>query len=72
VALYTNNTRFTAIVTIKLSVIQDAQAALSVGLKSTMRPVKLATGVHDIVVHPGEEIDLSDGTVAEFIASRGT
>lgn len=70
-ALYHNHTRFDAVVTVRLTSIQDPSVALKVGIESALKPLKLSLGVHDLTVAPGAAIEVPDGTTAEFLASRG-
>jgi len=69
-ALYSNNTRFDAIVTIKVAAVVDPKDALKIGIQSAMKSVALQEGIHDLLVGPGEELDLSQGVVAEYLAAR--
>lgn len=71
-ALYRNQTRSSAIVTIKISAVQDQKKALQIGPEaSAMRSVNADIGVHDILVDPGESVELGDEVLAEFLATRG-
>lgn len=69
-ALYVNTTRFDAIVTIRITGLQDAQDVLKVGIESAMKTLSQKVGVVDVLVGPGEAVELSDGTAAEFLAAR--
>ncbi len=72
-ALYRNGTRFAAIVTIRVSAVQDPQKALEVGTPSTMKwVVGLDLGVHDLLVGPGASMQIGVGVEAQFLAARGT
>ena len=51
-ALYHNHTRFDAVVTVRLTSVQDPSAALKVGIESALKPLKLPLGVHDLTVPP--------------------
>ncbi|MBK7830558.1 hypothetical protein [Nannocystis sp.] len=70
-ALYHNGTRFAAIVTIRVSAVQDPQKAFEIGTPSTMKVVGVDLGVHDLLVEPGESIQSGPGVEAEFLAARG-
>ena len=69
-ALYHNHTRFDAVVTIRLTAVQDPAKALLLGIESAMKPCALTVGVHDLTIPAGAVLDLPDGTTAEFLASR--
>lgn len=70
-AFYHNNTRFAAIVTLKVSMTQDPKKTLEVGVQSAMSAVGADVGVHDLLVGPGESIQLEEGVEAQFISARG-
>lgn len=69
-AFYANTTRFDAIVTLKVTAVQDAKDVLKVGIESAMKTIESKVGVVDVLVGPGQVVELSDGTVAEFLAVR--
>ena len=69
-ALYANTTRFDAIVTIKITAVQEPKDALSVGTESAMKGFSAKSGVLDVLVGPGEVIELSQGVLGEFLAAR--
>lgn len=70
-ALYSNGTRFAAILTIRINAVSDPKKTLMVGTPSAMYVVALEVGFHDLLVEPGESIELGQGVDAEFIATRG-
>lgn len=71
-ALYKNQTRSASIVTLRISAVQDPKKALEIGPEeSAMKSVSADVGIHDLLVGPGESIELSDGVTAEFLAARG-
>lgn len=69
-ALYANTTRFDSIVTLKITAFQDAKDVLRVGIESAMKTLGSKVGVVDILVGPGEFVEPSQGTSAEFLAAR--
>ena len=69
-ALYHNHTRVDAVVTIRLTAVEDPAKALLLGIESALRPCSLKLGVHDLLVPPGALLDVPEGTTAEFLASR--
>lgn len=69
-AIYSNNTRFDAIITIKVTAVLDPKDALKIGIESAMKSVALQLGVHDLLVGPGEELELSEGASVEFLTAR--
>jgi hypothetical protein len=69
-ALYVNTTRFDAIVTLRITAVQDAKDVLKVGIESAMKTFGAEAGVIDIFVGPGEVVELSQGVSAEFLAAR--
>jgi hypothetical protein len=70
-ALYKNQTRRDAVVTVKINSVIDPQKALSVGATSAMAAITAEVGFHDVVVGPGQVLEVSDGVDATFVASRG-
>lgn len=68
-AWYHNNTRFDAIVTIRITEVVDPDA-LKIGLESAMKSIALKVGIHDVLVGPGEVIDKVDGVNVDFISAR--
>lgn len=71
-AFYRNNTRFVSIVTIKISLVPNPSKTLAIGLPSAMSTTGLELGIHDLLVGPGESIELEKDVEADFIAVRGT
>lgn len=70
---YFNNTRIAAIVTIKVESANEPDKALSLaepGDDKVMDPVKAKAGYHDVLVGPGKELRVAEGTVATFISVR--
>ena len=69
-ALYRNGTRFAAIVTIRVTAAPNPEKALKIGVGAAMKNVTADVGSHDVPVGPGESLELEQGVVAEFLASR--
>lgn len=69
-ALYTNGSRHSAIVTIKVNSSQDLKAAIKVGIPEAQSARDVQLGHNDVAVQAGESLELSDGTDAVFIAVR--
>lgn len=68
--IYTNHTRFGAIVTIEIDTTENPEAALEIGQKDYYEKAPGAKGAHDYFVDAGKEIRSSNNTVAKFISSR--
>ena len=68
--LYTNHTRFPAIVTVKITVVADTDAALKIGTKDVKDDHPGDAGYHDVLVNPEMMLELSEGTTAEFVTVR--
>lgn len=68
--LYTNQTRFPAIVTLKITAAVDAKAALKIGTQDKKDDHPGDPGYHDVLVNPGKMLELGEGTTAEFVAAR--
>lgn len=69
-AFYHNRTRFSAIVTIRISAVQDPKKTIEVGVPSAMNLMGLEVGVHDLLVGPAESIELGEGVEGQFLSSR--
>lgn len=69
-AWYHNTTRFHAIVTLRITDAGGQDDKLQIGISSVMSDVKPTVGIHDVLVGPGEVIELSDGIAAEFLTVR--
>lgn len=70
-ALYTNTTRFSAVVTIEVMSVTDEQAALAITTPgATNTKLKAAVGHHDFIIEAGKSISLLAGTQAKFFAVR--
>lgn len=68
--IYTNHTRFGAIVTIEIDTAENPEAALEIGLKDYHEQVPGSKGIHDYFVDAGKEIRTANNTTAKFISSR--
>lgn len=68
---YHNGTRHAAIVTIRVVLVKDPKAVISMGTPSTMKTHGLDQGIHDLLVEPGGSIELMPDVEAEFISARG-
>ncbi len=70
--LYTNNTRTSAIVTLKISAVADLKHAMNIGIPSALALEKTpaSLGFHDFLVGPGQVLELNEGTQADFISVR--
>ena len=68
---YRNATRFGVIVTIKVLAAEDFEKVLEVGTPSTMKTLGLELGIHDLLVEPGEAIQLKQGVDVQFLNARG-
>ena len=69
-AFYTNQTRHSAVLTLKINSAQDLKSAVKIGVENAQLVKTVDIGYNDIVVQAGEKIDLSEGTDATFIAVR--
>lgn len=69
-ALYANHIRFDAIVTLKITAVPNPQDVLKVGIESAVKTLFSKAGVIDVLDGPGEAIELSEGTSAEFLVAR--
>jgi len=69
-ALYSNGTRFAAIITIRVTTSPNPGKTLEIGVPSAMKVEGLDVGVHDLLVEAGTSIQLLQGVEAEFLASR--
>lgn len=70
-AWYLNNTRFDAIVTMRVVDPGGQNDGLKIGAESAMKDFAPKAGIHDVLVGPGEVIEISGGIVAEFLTVRG-
>lgn len=69
-ALYTNMTRFPAIVTLKIESVVKSKAAIKIGVDGASEELESAPGYYDFFVGAGKEIHLINDTVATLIAVR--
>ena len=67
---YHNATRFAAIVTLRISVVQEPKKVVEVGMPSAMKAMDLEVGVHDLLVSSAESIELGQGVEGQFLAAR--
>lgn len=70
--LYTNHTRFPAIVTIQIESTSEPGAAIQIGQDPIYAKQKADKGWHDFQVDPGMTIEMSNGTVAVVLGVRMT
>lgn len=70
-AWYHNTTRFHAIVTLKITDPGSQDDKLQIGVSSVMSDFKPSIGIHDVLVGPGEVIEITGGIAAEFLNARG-
>ena len=68
--IYTNHTRFGAIVTIEIDTAENPEAALEIGQNDYYEKAPGSKGVHDYFVDAGKEIRNANNTSAKFIAAR--
>lgn len=64
--LYTNHTRHSVIVSIRIESTVDMKKSIQIGIDVESADV----GVHDFIVAPGHSLTLAEGTVGEFISAR--
>lgn len=69
-AFYTNQTRHSAVLTMKVNAAQDLKAAVKIGVAEGQNPKPVQLGYNDVVVQAGESIELADGTDATFVSVR--
>ncbi|MBK7826489.1 hypothetical protein [Nannocystis sp.] len=69
-ALYTNHSRHTSIVTVNIQSTANAQESLEQGAKLNFEKLKADVGFHDLVVDPGQELKVINDTVATVIGVR--
>jgi hypothetical protein len=70
-ALYTNNTRFSAIVTVDVSGVVDPKNALKIiAVDAADRELEASVGHHDLLVEAGKTLDVMQGTTATLFAVR--
>jgi hypothetical protein len=68
--LYTNHTRFGAIVTIQIDTTDVPEAALEIGQGDYYEHVSGSKGVHDYFVDAGKELRTAGNTSAIFMGAR--
>jgi hypothetical protein len=68
--LYTNNSRYRAIVTLQISGVVSPDKALAIGPSATPRSFAAALGITDWEVPAGECLILHEGTEAALLAVR--
>ncbi len=68
--LYTNTTRFSAIVTLKIEAVVKSEAAIKIGVNGASEELASAPGYYDFFVGAGKEIHLINGTVATLLSVR--
>lgn len=69
---YTNHTRFSSIVTIKIVAVVDVKNAVKIGIPSALEIEKIGStpGYHDFLVGPHQVLELVEGTQAELVNVR--
>lgn len=67
---YTNHTRRTSVLTLKVNAAQDLKTALKIGPVDAQTPRSVELGYNDIAVQAGERVELSDGVDATFVSVR--
>lgn len=68
--LYTNKTRFDAIVTLKIESTETPEAAVKVGTEVYFENFGAKSGYLDVKVEGGQELHLSEKTIASLITVR--
>lgn len=68
--LYTNTTRFNAIVTIKVGPGNDK--AITIGPSGAHSPQKVLAGHNDVLVPGGTSLEIEDGVDIVFISVRSS
>ena len=68
--IYTNHTRHSAIVTIKVESTENPEAALEIGEPDAFKTFPGAAGVHDYIVDGGKELRTVGQTTASFVSVR--
>jgi precorrin-6B methylase 2 len=68
--IYTNHTRFGAIVTIQIDTSDAPEAALEIGQADYYEKVPGSKGVHDYFVDAGKELRTANNTIANFVTVR--
>lgn len=67
---YTNHTRHTSVLTLKISAANDLKNAVAIGIVQTSTPHEVTLGYNDLIVPAGETVSLADGTDAAFVGVR--
>ncbi len=70
-ALYTNHTRFPAIVTVDVISVIDAKASLKIVMEGVDdSKVEAGVGHHDFLIEAGKGLDLGEGSQVKLFAVR--
>lgn len=69
-ALYTNNTRLPAIVTIRIENAGKPSESIMIGSEALLEKTKADVGYHDFLVDGGKELHLGESTTATIINIR--
>lgn len=69
--IYTNNTKYPAIVTIKVESTDKPSESLEIGSGDLHVKSAADVGVHDFVVDGGKQLRTANNTSASFLAVRG-
>lgn len=68
--LYTNHTRHSSVLTVKVVAANDLKSALKVGPPGLTVPHGIDWGYNDIVVPAGESVEFTDGAEIAFVSVR--
>ncbi|MEI2613613.1 MAG: hypothetical protein V9G21_00855 [Methylotenera sp.] len=68
--LYTNHTRFAAIVTVKIESSQKPSEAIMIGSEAFLEKITAKLGHWDFFVDGGQELHLGENTVATLMSVR--
>lgn len=69
-ALYTNHSRYSAIVTVQVQSTQNPSGSIEKGAKSSFVKLTADVGYHDFVVEPEQQLKLGENTTATLVAVR--
>ncbi len=67
---YTNHTRHSSVLTLKVNAAQDLKVALKIGVAGSPNARAVELGLNDIAVQAGERVALSEGVDAVFVGVR--
>lgn len=69
-ALYTNHSRHSAIVTVQIQSTQNPNGSLERGVKDSFVKLTADVGYHDFVIEPEQQLKLGENSTALLIAVR--